>query len=431
MSRVVLAVSLGVFSLVAAGLAGGARPETRSAPLPIAASELQLPQLLGFVDGSLARIDPETLRPRPGKRIPVGSGGCAARQGGTACWAVPPWAISPDAARLAVARNLSSSIRVVDARRMRVTADIRVGGGALGAVAWLAGGRLLALQEAGSERQRLVAVDLASKRLVARRALGGAVMQVARTPRELLMVVAPAQAIGRARIAVADRRGVVRFAALERILAGSKLLGTGSDHRVDSRTPGLAVDPEGRRAYVVGQDLVAEVDLRSLAVSYRSLARPRSLFARLRNWLEPVADAKQVSGYSRMARWLGGGLLAVSGADTEQGTTRAAGLQVVDTQRWNVRTIDRAASHVVVAGDLLLTTGTAVTAYSFDGERRFRLFDGGNAWVALVHSGRAYVGVSGDRPLRIVDLSSGRVIGERDTPLPWLVRGAAAGWWAP
>ena len=442
MVRGVLTASFALAAVVVAGLLGSARSEASSAPAAVTAQAPQLSQLLGVVETKLARVDSQTLLALPGKGIPVGSGGCAPRQGGTACWSVPPWTVSPDATQLAIARNDASSLRLVDARRMRVAADIRLDGGAVGALAWLTGGRVLALQEVASERQRLIAVDLAKKRMVARRALGGSVLRLGRTARELVILLAPAQAIGPARIAVADRQGAVRFVRLERILAGSKLLGTGSDHRVDSRLPGLAVDPQGRRAFVVDKSLAAEIDLRSLAVSYHTPERPAPFLGRLRNWLEPAAQAKQVSGYVRSARWLGGDLLAVSGTDTDQTATQPVGLLVIDTRSWNIQTIERRATSFVVAGDFLLatgsswdpatskTTGIGIAAYGFDGQSRFQLFDGESAWVAQVYGGRAHVGISGQgTPLQIVDLTAGRVVGARRPPLPWLVQGVASGWW--
>lgn len=440
-----LLVASAALATVGAGASSVERPESIRGPEQVVVAVPELSTLLGFVDGKLVRIDPETLQPLPGKGIVIGSGGCAASQGGTACWTFPAWTISPDGTRLAVARNLSSSVRVVHVGRMRITADLPWGfdGGSIGALAWLAPQRVLAVQEAFGERERLIAFDLAKKRVVVRRALNGTVIQLGRTARELVLLLAPAESIGRARIAVVDPRGAVRFAHLERILVGSKLLGTGSQHRVDIRTPGLAVDPQSRRAFVVAQGLAAEVDLRTLAVSYHSLERPPSLLSRLWNWLEPAAYAKQVSGYHRQAQWLGADLVAVSGTDTEDGRYRAAGLLVIDTRTWSVRTIDRGAMSFEVAGDALLATGGSwdaasqrnvgigVAAYGHDGEKRLHLFDGERAWVALVYDGRAYVGLtgSGQEPLRVVELATGRVLGTRQQPLPWLLVGVASGWW--
>jgi hypothetical protein len=139
----------------------------------------------------------------------------------------------------------------------------------------------------------------------------------------------------------------------------------------------------------------------------------------------------------RTARWLGGGLIAVTGADVDRRQSKPAGLQLVDTRTWHARTIDADASAVVLGDDVLLATGgtRGVTAYGLDGRRRFRLFDGEQAWVDRVFDGRAYVGISGPRGpqggLRIVDLTAGRSVGQRPMPMPWLLVERSAGWWSP
>lgn len=354
---------------------------------------------------------------------------------------LPPWTVSPDGQRVAIARNDASSLQLVDVARMSVTATVRVNGGAIGALAWLAPGRVVAVQELNGERQRLLTVDLVKRRVAARRALGGSVQRIARTTEELVLLLAPAGAIGPARIAVADRGGAVRFVRLDRILAGSKLLGTGSEHEVESRLPGLAVDPQSRRAFVVDKHVTAEIDLNSGTVSYHTLDRRASLLSRLWNWLVPAAAAKQTSGHFREARWLGANLLVVSGSDTEQGQVQPAGLLVADTRDWSVRSIDRGATGFHVAGDVLLAVGgtwdaaterergIGLAAYGFDGRKLFQLFDGQLAWLAQLYGGRAYVGISGQQTLRVVDLATGSVLATRQQPLPWLLLGDGAGWW--
>jgi hypothetical protein len=441
MLRLKLVGSIAVASVVA-GLASATEAETSAQPERGAAGTPQLAQLLGFVDWKLVRINPETLQPLPGDGIAVGSGGCTSSQGGTACWSNPAWTISPDATQIAVARNDRTAVQLVNAARLRVTGSLRWGfdGGSIGTLAWLAPRRIVGIQEAFGERQRVVAFDLAKQRIAARRALGGRVVQLERTARELVLLLAPGETIGRARVAVVDPRGGIRSVRLERILAGSKLLRTGGNHAVDARTPGLAVDPGGRRAFVVAKELAAEVDLRTLAVSYHSLERPPSLLSRLWSWLEPAAYAKQVNGYYRETRWLGGHLLAVSGSDTEQRRYQPAGLRMIDTRGWSFRTVDRGAMLFQVDADALLatggwwdpatkrTTGIGVAVYGFDGAKRFQLFDGQHAWVALALDGHAYVGV-GQEPLRIVDLATGSVVGTRQQPLPSLLLGVGSGWW--
>jgi hypothetical protein len=78
--------------------------------------------------------------------------------------------------------------------------------------------------------------------------------------------------------------------------------------------------------------------------------------------------AKGASGHTRSSRWLGDGLPALAGSDEdfvddprddEQSRIRAAGLSLIDTRNWSVRTIDRDATEVRVEGDLLLATGSS------------------------------------------------------------------------
>jgi hypothetical protein len=265
-----------------------------------------------------------------------------------------------------------------------------------------------------------------------RRALGGSVVQLGRTPRELVILLAPGPSIGATTLAVANAQGTVRSVRLERILAGFKLLQTGPEHRVDSRVPGLAIDPRGRRAFVVGTALAAEVDLKSLTVSYHTLTRSASMLDRTPGSARPAAPAKQVNGYFRAAEWLGNELLAVSGSDTAQARGTPLGLLFVDTRSWNVKTIDRGSTGFVTAGNLVLAIGEGdgVTAYGVGGEHRFQLFDGESVWPAQIYGGRAYIGGSGpEAALQIVDLTTGRVVGRRSSSLPWLVQGVAQGWW--
>jgi hypothetical protein len=131
------AVFLTTAAAVATVVVGCAGPRASSATLSYGLAGPHLPRLLGFAHARLVRFDPGSLRPLGGRGIRVGSGGCASRQGGTACWATPPWTVAPSGEQLVLARNDASAVRVVDAKRMRVTADIRVGGGEIGALAWL------------------------------------------------------------------------------------------------------------------------------------------------------------------------------------------------------------------------------------------------------------------------------------------------------
>jgi hypothetical protein len=106
--------------------------------------------------------------------------------------------------------------------------------------------------------------------------------------------------------------------------------------------PGLAVDDLGRRVFVVaaGEALVAEVDLRSGRVVYHQLREHVSLLGRVRDWLEPPAQAKASEGATRAARWLGNGLSVAGQDEFADGRVQPFGLRLIDTADWTWRTPD-------------------------------------------------------------------------------------------
>src|SRR3954453_857107 len=321
-------VPAAVTAALAATAASGGRP---GAPAPLRGP------LLGVLDAhgelQLGRLDPATLRVRGAARLGVGTAGCALRSGGEVCSSIPPWSLSPGGRRVAIAsneRHSARALRIVDVERLRPVADIRLTGDPVGLVAWLGRRRLLAGQDiCCQERQSAAWIDATSGRVLARGVLEGSVLRVARIPTGLVALVATPNAIGPASLELAGADGAVRGVPLERVLAGVRLLGTdAAPDRVERHVPGLAVDWPGRRAFVVAAGLVAQVDLRTLAVSYHSLRRTPSLLERGRGWLDPEADAKSAGGPARSAVWLGDGRLAVTGADEE----RPAGLAFVDTR---------------------------------------------------------------------------------------------------
>jgi hypothetical protein len=387
----------------------------------------------------LVRVDPRLLRPLRGRGIAVGSGGCAPRAGGSACWAVPPWARLGDGT-LAVADNDgydSRAVRLIDLESMRTRAVLSVDGGSIGALEWFGPNRLLAVQEiCCAERERLLVLDIASGRVVDRIRLGGTVVGLARTPTALALLIAPAERIGVARLVVADPAGRLRSVRLRHVVAGTKLL-PGEGHRVEQRLPALSTDGAGARAFVIDRDRVAVVDLKRLAIGYHD-ARPGS-----RSPASLRRHEKTSTGYRRMSEWLGHGLLAVSGSDTKARETEPSGLVFIDTRRWRVRAVDDEVDSFVVAGNRLLATGSSrdasgiatasgLAVYDFGGTRRFRLFDGRLAWVTQAYGDRAFVGVT--RPdgrqesLRALDLVAGTASVRRGS-VPWLVAGDRSGWW--
>jgi hypothetical protein len=274
-------------------------------------------------------------------------------------------------------------------------------------------------------------VDPLSKRRLALHHLPGQVATAARTPAGLALLLAPSQGIGPARLALVSADGV-HYASLSEIDAGWDSLAVGEDGAIPrQKTPGLAVDLSGRRALVVpAGDLVAEVDLETLAVRYHSLSEHVSLLGRLRSWLEPGANAKALAGPSRAALWLNEHVVAVTGSDasTSQGTNGVdvtfapAGLSLIDTDTWSVHRIDDEASDMALAGDTLLAFGGSqqhgLIGYDLDGHERFHILGGEDVFDVHPAGHYVYVGSGNSDFFRVVDTRSGQVIGTASTRKP-------------
>jgi hypothetical protein len=390
--------------------------------------------LLGLVEGqeaaTLVRVDPNTLRPLRANAIQLGF--------------VSSWSFSPDRSRLVLAtggRQVRGcpqySLRFFDARTMRPLTKLPIGGGEITALAWLRFDRLLALRYGCDASEfSLAVVDPVAGRILKIVPIEGDVFRLARTASELVALVALRDAIAPSRLLVFDMDGVVRARTLEAIPAGTQ---RGPEDIENYALPGLAVD--GQRAFVVpAAGLVAEVDLATLACTYRTLVG-RALTARL----------KASEGWSRRALWLGDGLLAVSGKDEEvfsrpQGGVnmrdRSAGVFVIDTRSWNVRMLDPDGDFFVRADRLLYVTrigwdsstrkvtAMGVAAYDFDGGKRFHVVPHAVAHLELVYRGHAYVGFEFSRgPYLIIDVDSGHVVGKRTSRLPQLLREQASPFW--
>lgn len=426
-------------------LAALALPATSAAPSATwPAASFEPGPLLGIVYEStgwkLGRIDPASLE-ATGKTILVG------RSSGS-------WAFSPNRSLLAVATETlvgRSIVRVVDTASLGQRTVVRLGG-SLGPVAWPVPERILALSpNGGTGTLEVVAYNPVARRLVRRAKTGGALLRAARTPAGFALLLGPKQGFGFARFVVVGRNGDLRSTTLD-VVAGWKQP-EGAPYVFQQRMPGLAVDPPGGRAFVIPpENRVLEIDLATLSVREHDLSQAVSLLGRLRNWLEPAAQAKGSEGPVRVARWLGNGLIAVSGSDSHA-TVRAgrierqvwtpAGLTLIDTRTWSGRTVDDRVSSFAFADGLLLATGSSydsaadarssmgLVAYSPYGEARFALFADRSPWVSAVVDGRAYIGFGGGpgQTLSIVDLATGNVIGKREGILPQLLLGPADPWW--
>jgi hypothetical protein len=380
--------------------------------------------LLGIVGDrilaqQLVRFDPVSLRALPGG-LPL-----AAHKYG--------WSFSPDGSRLALGTNLQTctragtTLRIVDAARLQSLGDLRIAAsGAVQASAWLAPDRIVAVVGAGrcgsATQTRVVAVDAATGRVVARTWLLGTLIATARAPGKLVLLLAPRGKVGSAHLAVVDASGAVREKTLEAVGAGEQsAVGPGGGR---TATPGLAVDPAGRAFVVDEWDGLTEVDLKTLRVNSHSLVRRR-----------PAKGS--TSSFERSAVWLGNGILAVSGSDSfnrEVGghreiATTPLGLRIVNTRDWTFRALDPQVSGIELAGGMLFahgssysydgttttSTNTGLIAYSRGGHELYRVFEDLPVGGIAAIGGRGYATV-GRRTVSF-DLATGAPGGEAPTPL--------------
>ncbi len=310
----------------------------------------------GYGNSIVARYDPLTLA-RSGPRV---------RLGGNAS----SWSWSPRRRYLAVA-SFPQRLTVVDVATMRVVSRVRIasGGASVRAVTW-ARDRVLAVVET-PRGVIVVAVDPLAGRVVRRTRLPRPFwFEFGRLPDGLVFLLGAQDRLAPAQIAVVDADGTTRVATVPQATVGLEAVtGPGREQRL----PGLAVDPVGRKAYLVDGTRVVTVDLRTLAVTDPGPLRTL---------------AKVSSGSVRSARWLGHGRLAVSGCDwSSRGGCGDVGLRIVDVRDRTARVVDAGASSFTVAGRLLLVESAPsrrelhVTAYGFDGRQRYRRELAGATWL--------------------------------------------------
>lgn len=145
---------------------------------------------------------------------------------------------------------------------------------------------------------------------------------------------------------------------------------------------------------------------------------------------------------TRYARWVGDGLIAVTGSDQstwkdaqgkEQYRAQAFGVRLIDTRTWTVRTLAAEASSFQTGAGLVFAMGgswdsstrtregVGIAAYDLGGRERYRLRTGENVWLNVAAMlGYIYLGDEGER-VEIVDLATGAILGRLD-------RGARAEW---
>ncbi|HEX2088210.1 MAG TPA: hypothetical protein VHF89_21160, partial [Solirubrobacteraceae bacterium] len=131
-----------------------------------------------------------------------------------------------------------------------------------------------------------------------------------------------------------------------------------------------------------------------------------------------------LSGYDADAVWRADGGI--------EGERRPAGLHVMDTRDWSVRTLDARASGFVAAGGLLVTSGPGgrgLAAYSPEGREAFQVLGDRRVEVVATVGSLAYVRAPPEPALHVVDLTRGRVVGTGAAGRATLLLGrVAAGW---
>jgi hypothetical protein len=436
-SAIVLASSI-VLALAAPAQEGGAvaSPAAQTAGAASAfaparsASPCERGALFGVARAAggrvLARIGRRTLRARPPSRIPLPTGVYG--------WS---WDSSPGCGAVALGGQRGRVV-LVDLERGRRIGTLSLGGRwAVSQVAWPRPDRLIGLT--GSfDAPRVVTVSVPAGRVVASRRISGRPWAVDVTSLGILVLAAPAERIGSATLVLADPDGGLLRVPLPGIRAGFDEV---NPRRLLGRQiiPGVAVDESAGRAYVVAanEPVVAEVDLASGAVAYHEVHTGGGSTG-------AVAAKGLAYGAYRTARWVGDGTIAVAGevTRTRRDWRRAArkglpvtrtdpyGLRLIRTAEWSATTLNPLFQSFALAGGLLLGMNsdplslagaepTGLVAYASDGTRRFTRFRGeARGWLRAVAWPYAYVRDLRPRRTYVVDLRSGRTVGEAGSKRP-------------
>src|SRR5438105_6904759 len=197
----------------------------------------------------LALVDPVTLQPA-GRSTQIGRYG----------W---PWARSPDGTRLALGGD-PARVRIVDLRKMGTVAAFQLRGSSVEGIAWVKPRLILA----AVGQFAVVAADPVSRRILWRRYLPNPIETIERSADGFVMLVRageyPPAGLGPTALLAIGADGKLRSVTLDSLRSGDPDF-TETPPVNQIRRPGLAVDPVGRRAFVVGAgEPVAEVDLQSL-----------------------------------------------------------------------------------------------------------------------------------------------------------------------
>jgi hypothetical protein len=383
---------------------------------------------------TLSPVNPLTLKRGRGLSLRVGYRSAA-------------WSFSPDRSRLVLAENASGgTLLVVDTTKMRSLGVVDLGGFAqVQATFWPDAGRLYALvtrltrrEDGSSARSRasIVTIDPATRKVVEERSLGGWAYTWTHRTGMLVFLLGAEDGVGPARLAVVGSDGSVRTVALDGVQVGYDSFDPARPTAVGRyESPGIAVAPDGSRAFVASPGQVSAVDLRSLDVSYHRLG------AVSRRLQKGVNEGKR-----RIVRMVGAEWLLVTGSDDtvsvdSNGEARVQphpiGLQFVYTRDWSVTTIDTTTSDAVVSSNAIFATSVAwnaqkqralgggATIYDLSGAKRAHIFKGQEVYALAVGS-RAFVPRDGQR-YTIVSTTTGKIVRTLNGYMPEPLVGSGQG----
>jgi hypothetical protein len=387
-------------AVLALGLwAAGASPASR--PVVYGAS------IVDHITGAwtFQRLDARTLRP-------IGRG----RHAGAP---EDAWSFSPDRTKLALGPQI---LNLPSLRELRL---VHVPSLDVSSAAWVAPKRLMVLGtgpdtvDSGPGPFGVATVDPSTGRVLTRASLdvslqAGIVVHVSRTPRGIAFLLVSFQDVRPTILVLAGVDGSVREVSLTGVPSGYSQASPRRSYCCFS-LPALAVDETGSRAFVTAAGTpVAEVDLKTLAVTYHGLGLSAG----------PAARATVGGGAIRSAVYLPSGLLAISGSFAPGGgtlgETSPAGLVLVDTRTWNVRRLAPKTTAVAGAGRGVLAfgtygsasrpLGTGVTVYTDGGTVRFHRLGRSAVGTAWVTGRYAYLDDTARDRRSILDLSTGRIL---------------------
>jgi hypothetical protein len=350
----------------------------------------------------LFKLNPRTLQ-QVGRPIRTFRGGSDLR-------------LSPDGSTLAFARpgpRRGARIQFVDIAGWRRMGVARIGHYGWLTVGWAGPDRVVAIAGEGGN-QRLVWVDVRSRRVVARRAYSGWTVNAVTVPGGLALVLGPPKSVGPVRILMLDPNGGVRTIRVSGIEAGANY----GERRGKVLTPAVTVDPATGRMYVVAADrlVVAEVDPATGTVKHHSLGAGASK-GNLHVWW-------------RHAQWAGDGRIAVTGdhwrpARPGRRTPLGPdpfGVRLIDTATWSIETLDPRPDTMHVGGDVVLASGTrffggrrpsrstGLLAFDSTGRRAYTRFRGELTALLGSRGALGYVWVRRTRRAHVIDLASGRTL---------------------